>query len=129
MVELDAVGLDETQSSAPVPVSHPLFAEERACSRARSRPSHAVVGQTAEVGTPRRIRSRDTRLTCPANVDDDNDSLYAGVKSQKTKPSRWTTSPVSHAICSVKIGPVWTKVWNSPFSPQGSTLGGSSARS
>ena len=35
---------------------------------------------------------------------------HAGSRSQKTKPSRSTTSPVSHMIGSVKIGPAWTKV-------------------
>jgi hypothetical protein len=30
---------------------------------------------------------------------------HAGIRSQKTKPSRSTTSPVAHAIGSVKIGP------------------------
>jgi hypothetical protein len=46
-------------------------------------------------------------------------SHHVGMTSQKTKPSRSTTSPVSQLIGSVKIGPAWTKVWNSPFSPQG----------
>jgi hypothetical protein len=51
--------------------------------------------------------------------------LHAAVRSQKTNPSRSTISPVSQAIGSAKIGPAETKVWNSPFSPQGSTPGGS----
>src|SRR5215471_5102896 len=50
----------------------------------------------------------------------------AGNKSQKTKPSRWTTSPVRIGIGQRKMGPSKTKVWNSPFSPQGSALGGRS---
>ncbi len=44
---------------------------------------------------------------------------YVSVRSQKTKPSRSTTSPVAYTIGSEKIGPAWTKVWNSPFSPHG----------
>ncbi len=55
--------------------------------------------------------------------------LQAEVRSQKTNPSRSTISPRSQAIGSARIGPAETKVWNSPFSPQGSTPGGSSASS
>ena len=52
---------------------------------------------------------------------------HAAVTSANTKPSRTTMSPSAQAIGRLKIGPAWTKVWNSPFSPQGSTPGGSSA--
>src|SRR5581483_7483759 len=55
--------------------------------------------------------------------------LRARSRSQKTKPSRSTTSPRRQATGALKIGPAWTNVWNSPFSPQGSTeLGRSASR-
>ena len=53
----------------------------------------------------------------------------AGIRSRKIIPSRSTTTPVKHGMRFAKIGPAWTKVWNSPFSPQGSISGGRSARS
>src|SRR5262249_3867382 len=49
-------------------------------------------------------------------------------KSQNMKPSRSTSSPRRTAIVLLKIGPPKTKVWNSPFSPQGSTFSGRSAK-
>src|SRR4051794_15686362 len=52
-----------------------------------------------------------------------------GSRSQKAKPSRITLSPSSTGIGSEKIGPACTKVWNSPFSPQGSPPSGRSASS
>ena len=45
-------------------------------------------------------------------------------RSANTKPSRSTTSPSVTSIACVNIGPRVTNVWNSPFSPHGSTLGG-----
>ena len=48
-------------------------------------------------------------------------------RSQKTKPSRSTTSPRRQSMGCARTGPAVTKVWNSPFSPQGSTPAGSSA--
>src|ERR1035441_4777956 len=48
-----------------------------------------------------------------------------GNKSQNQKESRQTISPKENFTGFLKIGPSKTKVWNSPFSPQGSTCGGS----
>src|SRR5260370_5609195 len=52
----------------------------------------------------------------------------SGTKSQKTKESRSTTCPVTTGTAERKIGPSKTKVWNSPFSPQGSTSIGNSRK-
>ncbi len=46
----------------------------------------------------------------------------AGTRSAKTKPSRSTISPGTAATRPWSIGPSVTNVWNSPRSPQGSTL-------
>src|SRR5689334_14449321 len=54
--------------------------------------------------------------------------FIAGSKSQKTKPSRWTISPVRTEMGQRKTGPSKTNVWNSPFSPQGSAPGGRSRK-
>src|SRR5262245_46642262 len=51
-----------------------------------------------------------------------------GMKSQKTKPSRFTTSPRVTSMGDVNIGPADANVWNSPFSAHGSTSLGSSSR-
>src|SRR5260370_2132705 len=56
------------------------------------------------------------------------DSSICGKRSQNTKPSRFTTSPVRTGMGDLKIGPSKTKVWNSPFSPQGSAWGGRSRK-
>src|SRR5712692_9308123 len=48
-----------------------------------------------------------------------------GNKSQNQKESRQTISPNENFIGFLKIGPSKTNVWNSPFSPQGSTCSGS----
>src|SRR5882757_11434933 len=53
---------------------------------------------------------------------------FPGNRSQKTKESRRTTSPRVKSTGREKMGPSKTKVWNSPFSPQGSTPGGRSAK-
>src|SRR5439155_199756 len=48
-------------------------------------------------------------------------------RSQYTKrASRTTTGPRSCRTGSRRPGPAYTKVWNSPFSPHGSTFGGRS---
>src|SRR5262249_52719712 len=44
-----------------------------------------------------------------------------GRNAANTKPSRATTSPARSAGGGEKIGPSQARVWNSPFSPQGST--------
>ena len=49
------------------------------------------------------------------------------VKSQNTKPSRVTVSPTRTAMGERNMGPAQAKVWNSPFSAQGSTPEGNSA--
>jgi hypothetical protein len=49
-----------------------------------------------------------------------------GTTSQNVKPSRRTTSPFAHRTGTLKSGPSVTKVWNSPFSPHGSTVPGRS---
>ena len=49
--------------------------------------------------------------------------------SQKTNPARRTISPTSTRMGREKIGPSNTSVWNSPFSPHGSTPSGRSRRS
>src|SRR5690242_21172206 len=51
-----------------------------------------------------------------------------GSRSQNQKPSRQTVSPREKPTGSANSGPSNTKVWNSPFSPQGSTSAGSSSR-
>src|SRR5262249_50493942 len=48
----------------------------------------------------------------------------AGSRPATTKPSRRTTSPVRTRTAWPNIGPSQAKVWNSPFSPQGSTPAG-----
>src|SRR5580704_15552165 len=53
---------------------------------------------------------------------------FPGNRSRKMKESRWTTSPRVKPMGREKMGPSKTKVWNSPFSPQGSTPGGRSAK-
>jgi glyceraldehyde 3-phosphate dehydrogenase len=53
----------------------------------------------------------------------------AGSRSANTNPSRVSITPARTAIGSENIGPAETQVWNSPFSPQGSTPGGNSASS
>src|SRR6187200_1917427 len=53
--------------------------------------------------------------------------VYTGMTSQNTKPSRVTISPVLTATGRANIGPAQAKVWNSPFSAQGSTPAGRSA--
>src|SRR6266702_2279883 len=55
-------------------------------------------------------------------------SSISGNKSQNTKPSRFTTSPVRTGMGEWKMGPSKTKVWNSPFSPHGSAWGGRSRK-
>jgi hypothetical protein len=74
-------------------------------------------------------RRDDLGRTREQGADAHRHLLRTGVRSQKTNPSRSTISPLSQAIGSAKTGPAETKVWNSPFSPQGSTPGGSSASS
>src|SRR5262245_28248420 len=49
--------------------------------------------------------------------------------SVNTNPSRSTVSPTSTAMVWLNIGPANAKEWNSPFSPHGSTSGGSSSSS
>jgi SAM-dependent methyltransferase len=53
----------------------------------------------------------------------------AGARSANTNPSRSTTSPGATAIGRASIGPAATNVWNSPFSPHGSTPAGRAASS
>src|SRR5215469_9435489 len=51
-----------------------------------------------------------------------------GSKSQKTKESRSTTWPARTRTGERKMGPSKTKVWNSPYSPHGSTPAGKSSK-
>jgi hypothetical protein len=75
--------------------------------------------QAVFCGGDRARAGRVPRRWCSSGTQDSS-------TSQKAKPSRMLTSPTSTAIGSLKIGPACTKVWNSPFSPQGSTPAGSS---
>src|SRR5438105_15449533 len=47
------------------------------------------------------------------------------IRSAKAKRSRTKVSPNESGIGQLNIGPAYTKEWNSPFSPHGSTSGGS----
>src|SRR5258708_34557240 len=51
---------------------------------------------------------------------------FPGNRSRKPKESRRTTSPRVKSTGREKMGPSKAKVWNSPFSPQGSKPGGGS---
>src|SRR5262249_61013526 len=55
-------------------------------------------------------------------------SCAAYSRSANTNPSRETISPRSTSSGRSNIGPAVTQVWNSPFSPQGSTSRGSASR-
>src|SRR5260370_14602741 len=52
--------------------------------------------------------------------------LCRGLRSANTNPSRDTVSPTSTNKSCWNIGPAYTKVSNSPFSPQGSMSEGNS---
>src|SRR2546427_6031551 len=57
--------------------------------------------------------------------DESSHREAVSTRSQYTKrPSRTTTGPRSWLTGSRRPGPAYTNVWNSPFSPQGSTPGG-----
>src|SRR5437764_15480982 len=51
------------------------------------------------------------------------------IRSAKAKRSRTKVSPNEIGIGQLNIGPAYTKEWNSPFSPHGSTSGGSADKS
>src|SRR5262249_41883854 len=51
-----------------------------------------------------------------------------GRRSANTKPPRSTAPPARSGSGREKIGPSQAKVWNSPFSPQGSTSPGRRSR-
>src|SRR6266511_272317 len=71
----------------------------------------------------------ETFRSLPGDVGGDSaDPHYSWTTSQYTKPSRVTTPPVRHEIGSRYMGASHTNVWNSPFSPHGSTPSGRSAR-
>src|SRR5690242_4090128 len=54
---------------------------------------------------------------------------HAGTKSRHEKGGFVTATPVSIASGEANIGPAYTQVWNSPFSPHGSMFAGRSASS
>src|SRR5258708_37882294 len=65
-------------------------------------------------------------VTHISSLGERGDSHLWHLSSAKTNPSRSTISPVWTGIGLENIGPAYTKVWNSPFSPQGSIPGGRS---
>src|SRR5205823_955843 len=82
---------------------------------------------------PRRARLLE-RVAAPRRQHDgrEEDSSHSvlSTRSQYTnRPSRTTICPRRTASGWAKIGPPYTNVWNSPFSPHGSTPRGRSASS
>jgi hypothetical protein len=97
--------------------------------------AHGRSGLPAVSANPPPTRIDPRRLPAPFPTQGEkviatarSGTLYTTeVTSANTKPSRSTMSPSAQRIGRPNSGPSWTKVWNSPFSPQGSTPGGSSA--
>ena len=128
--DMQAVSDHPPSHSISMPLAVIVTLRSRAAARAQSvvrvgfgRLPASIRVRAAEQrkGRARRVQHRVERDGVPVEVGDEGDSLHVGVRSQKTKPSRSTISPVSQGMGSAKIGPAQTKVWNSPCSPQGSS--------
>src|SRR5262245_6141145 len=89
-----------------------------------------VVGEVALVRDPDQLIRQPQRRDDFRGRRQQRDYAHAAApsassKSAKTNPSRSTIAPQRKVTGRSNIGPAQQNVWNSPFSPQGSTRAGS----